>query len=589
MRRDEFNVLVCLEKRSGLTQRELAQQCCISLGTANTLVRALKTAQLIDDDNCITAAGIEALAPYRVENAVIMAAGMSTRFAPISYERPKGVLRVRGEILIERQIRQLKEAGIDDIVVVVGYKREEFFYLEDAFGVKIIVNDEYAMRNNNSTIKKVEQLLGNTYICSSDDYFTENPFEQYVFDAYYAAVYQEGETDEYCLRTKGKDDWIVGVDFGGADAWVMLGHAYWNRAYSHAFCDILDRIYNEPETAGKLWEDIYAEHVRELPMVMRKYPPGSIWEFDSLDELSAFDPHFVENVDSQILDNICSTLACERADVHSFKPIKQGLTNLSVRFDAPGGTYVYRHPGAGTQGTVNRASETFSEKAALELGIDCTFVHEDPEEGWKISHYIEGCTPFDYHDADHVSRAMRLIRKLHESGISSEWTFDIHRNARDIIGQLGRIDFPGFQELLDLATQLDGLIKADGLAPVLCHNDFCDHNLLVHDDGIDLIDWEYSAMADYASDLGTFICCSDYGISEAETALQDYFGREPSADEMRHCMAHVGLNSFYWFMWALYKDKTKEPLGGWVYRWYRTALTFGEHALDLYGRERGDR
>ena len=45
---------------------------------------------------------------YRVENAVIMAAGLSSRFAPISYEKPKALICVRGEILIERQIRQLQ-------------------------------------------------------------------------------------------------------------------------------------------------------------------------------------------------------------------------------------------------------------------------------------------------------------------------------------------------------------------------------------------------------------------------------------------------------------------------------------------------
>lgn len=66
---------------------------------------------------------------YRVDNAVILAAGLSSRFAPISYERPKGLLKVRGEILIERQIKQLQAAGINEIFVVVGYKQEFFYYL----------------------------------------------------------------------------------------------------------------------------------------------------------------------------------------------------------------------------------------------------------------------------------------------------------------------------------------------------------------------------------------------------------------------------------------------------------------------------
>ena len=78
-----------------------------------------------------------------VKNAVIMAAGTSSRFAPISIERPKALINVKGEILIERQIKQLKESGIYDISIVVGYKHESFSYLKDKFNVKLIDNPYY--------------------------------------------------------------------------------------------------------------------------------------------------------------------------------------------------------------------------------------------------------------------------------------------------------------------------------------------------------------------------------------------------------------------------------------------------------------
>lgn len=117
---------------------------------------------------------------YKVDNAIIMAAGASSRFAPLSYEMPKALIPVRGEVLIEREIRQLKEAGVPEIILVVGYRKEQFAYLADKFGVKIIENPDYNIRNNNSTIHAVREYLGNTYICSSDNYFTQNPFEAEV-------------------------------------------------------------------------------------------------------------------------------------------------------------------------------------------------------------------------------------------------------------------------------------------------------------------------------------------------------------------------------------------------------------------------
>ena len=89
---------------------------------------------------------------YKVDNAIIMAAGTSSRFAPLSYEMPKALIEVKGEILIERQIRQLQQAGIRQIIVVVGYKKEQFEYLNNKFGVVIVENEEYLSRNNNGSI-----------------------------------------------------------------------------------------------------------------------------------------------------------------------------------------------------------------------------------------------------------------------------------------------------------------------------------------------------------------------------------------------------------------------------------------------------
>ena len=123
----------------------------------------------------------------KVENAIIMAAGTSSRFAPLSYEKHKALTVVRGEVLIERQIKQLQSAGISDIYIVTGYKAEQFEYLSSIFDVKFIYNPEYLVRNNNGSIWAARDVLNNSYVCSADNYFTKNPFELNVDDAYYAA------------------------------------------------------------------------------------------------------------------------------------------------------------------------------------------------------------------------------------------------------------------------------------------------------------------------------------------------------------------------------------------------------------------
>ena len=68
----------------------------------------------------VTNKGHSELAPYKVKSAVILDAGIGRRLAPLSFERPKALIKVRGEVLIERLIHQLNEVGVDNIYVVVG-------------------------------------------------------------------------------------------------------------------------------------------------------------------------------------------------------------------------------------------------------------------------------------------------------------------------------------------------------------------------------------------------------------------------------------------------------------------------------------
>lgn len=258
---------------------------------------------------------------YKVDNAIIMAAGTSSRFAPLSFEKPKALITVKGEVLIERQIRQLKEAGINQIILIVGYKKEQFYYLKDKYGVIVVENNDYSIRNNNSSIYAVRNYLGNSYICSADNYFAVNPFENEVDDAYYAALYSDGSTSEWCMQTD-ENGYVNNVQIGGKDAWYMLGHVFWNEKFSKRFVEILLDEYELPETAGLLWEAIYMKHLDELKLKVRHYDDDSIFEFDSLDELRKFDTSYISNTRSSILKKIANELYCSEAEIIDIRVVK---------------------------------------------------------------------------------------------------------------------------------------------------------------------------------------------------------------------------------------------------------------------------
>ena len=120
-----FTVLYEYLKNPYASQREVAERTGLSLGSVNAANKELTNEGLLESDS-LTDNGYEALHPYKVENAVILAAGLSSRFAPISYEKPKGLLKVRGEILIERQIRQLQDAGISNSISSISKASSAF-------------------------------------------------------------------------------------------------------------------------------------------------------------------------------------------------------------------------------------------------------------------------------------------------------------------------------------------------------------------------------------------------------------------------------------------------------------------------------
>lgn len=583
MTKNQFLILYTIFKNKVESQRELSALCNLSLGSINKELKFLEGKKFIENYS-LTESGKSKLDEYKVDNAIIMAAGMSTRFAPLSYELPKGLLEVKGERIIERQIKQLREAGIEKIIVVVGYMKERFFYLEDKYDVEIIVNNEYYKRNNNSTLYVAQKHLKNSYICSSDNYYTVNVFESYVYDSFYSAVHEKGHTDEYCITTNSSGK-ITKVTVGGENEWIMLGHVYFSKAFSEKFVNILLADYNNIGVDQMLWEDIYINHIKELDMHIKKYKKNEVLEFDSLDDLRLFDSKYINNTGSKILSNITKVLKCNEEEIKNIIPIKKGLTNSSFYFECKGEKYVYRHPGAGTQEIINRESEATSQNLAKQLGLDNTLIYISAEEGWKISHFIDNCIDFDYHNMDDVNKGLILVKKLHDANVVSKWDFNIYGEAEKLIMLMGKnkpSDFQDFEDLRTMVAKLYDFAEKDGIPKRICHNDCYSPNFLTNGNVMYLIDWEYSGNSDPASDLGTFICCSDYTTEEALEILKIYFGRDLTEMEKRHYLAYVAISGYYWFVWALYKESVGEIVGEYLYIWYKYAKTYSKIALELY-------
>lgn len=85
---------------------------------------------------------------HEIKSAIILAAGRGKRLEGLTDNKPKSLLEVRGQVLIERLIEQLQAKGIDDIYVVTGYKYWMFDYLNEKYGVTLVYNKKWFCTNN---------------------------------------------------------------------------------------------------------------------------------------------------------------------------------------------------------------------------------------------------------------------------------------------------------------------------------------------------------------------------------------------------------------------------------------------------------
>lgn len=585
MTRDEFNVLNRLYNISIGRQETLSD-----IGLNNALRKGGTIQRLIEQGYVdarfehITESGKLALEPYRVNNAVILAAGAATRFIPLSLEQPKGLFEVRGQALIDRQIEQLKEAGIDDITIVLGYKKEMFFYLKDKYNVKFKFNSTYNIKSNIESIYLAREELGNTYVCSCDNYFIDNPFNQFEYQSFYAGMRVDKPVNELYANIND-DNRITKLMERKKDGYILLGHSFWKKEFCDAFIEISSREREAGTYDHTFWEWLVMDYIDALPeFYFKEYTIDSIFEFDYFEELRKFDYEYIQNTNSKIMSNIKSVFNCDEADIIDFRNVSEGMTNTSFIFKYKDVDYIYRHPGEGTENIISRKNECSSLKLAKEWEIDPTYIYMDIDEGWKISRYITSFREPEYDNFDDSKRVLRVLRRLHKLPIKVDYGLRPWEDALEMESMLIKKAPDCFKPYICLKEKIKKLYEMtlnDGIEKCFCHGDTYKPNwMITPEDEVILIDWEYSGYSDPGIDVGYYIVDAMYDFEDAKKFIKEYLADEYNDDNEFHFMAYSAIIAYYWFVWALYRESCGAVMGEALYNWYQMAIKYADYLLE---------
>lgn len=260
---------------------------------------------------------------HKVDNAIIMAAGYSARCMPLSNVMPKGLFQVKGEILLEREIRQLKEAGVGEIIVVTGFMAKKFEYLKDKYNVKLIHNPDYDKYNNIASLYAAKKYIHNSYILCADNYYVENVFASNVETSYYSCVYSEKYCDEFCVTGIDENGFITSIHRGGERAWYTIGDCFFDEEFSAKFVGFLEEEWDtQPEVRNMLMDDFHIRHIKDLPLRKIERNSDYVLEFDTLEEIRAFDSEFQKFVEENLdQTNVVNRVFTKYSEVKSYHSV----------------------------------------------------------------------------------------------------------------------------------------------------------------------------------------------------------------------------------------------------------------------------
>lgn len=289
MTEKEFDILTILEShKDKLSQRELAKDIGVSVGTINSNLVALEEAGFVEG-GIITQKGIAALEPYRVKRAVFIAAGFGSRLVPITLNTPKSLIRVKGERIIDSMLDAVIKAGIEEIIIVRGYLSEQFDQLLYKYpNIKFIENPAYNETNNISSAMCARFNLSNAYILEAD-ILLRNPYliKKYQYCSNYCGVKCDS-TDDWCLSAnKGR---VTGVSVGGVNGYRMVGISYWTEKDGKHLSECIEKVYKMPGGKERYWDNVPLTYfIDDFDIHIRECSFDDFVEIDTYNELKALD------------------------------------------------------------------------------------------------------------------------------------------------------------------------------------------------------------------------------------------------------------------------------------------------------------
>lgn len=585
MNNSKQDILNNLIKEPFINQRILAAQTGHSLGIVNRSIKELISEGYLDEEIRPTEKAFCEAKEKAPKNAIILAAGFGMRMVPINTETPKGLLEIKGERLIERTIRQLHEVGITEIYVVVGFMKEQYEYLIDEYGVDLIVAPDYAAKNNLHSLKTAADHLSNSYIIPCDIWCEKNPYSRNELYSWY--MVSDLVDDDSTVRVNRKQELVVQKEQAGGNA--MIGICYLLKAEAEIVRERLEELGRDSRYDGAFWEETLYQKDRMI-VTARVVHAADAVEINTYEQLREIDSDSSQ-LQTEAIQVICQALGARPDEVTKITVLKKGMTNRSFLFFCKDKKYIMRIPGEGTDQLINRRQEAAVYQTIAGRKICDEIAYINPENGYKITEYLEGARVCDAENEEDLQKCMKKLREFHGQKLRVDHSFDLFGQMEyyESLWEGTPSVYKDYEKTKDHVLQLKDYIEENAGEQVLTHIDAVPDNFLfVQANGkeeIRLIDWEYAGMQDPHVDIAMFCIYSLYKKEQVDHLIDLYF--EGNCDERTRIKiyCYIAVCGLLWSNWCEYKRKLGVEFGEYSLRQYRYAKDYYKIVQQELGEE----
>lgn len=279
---------------------------------------------------------------------------------------------------------------------------------------------------------------------------------------------------------------------------------------------------------------------------------------------------------------IASLLNAKLEDIQLITKLNKGMTNDTYIFEYKNNQYIIRIPGKGSEKLIDRYQEGKVYSALKGKNICENIIYYDETTGCKIAEFYQNARVCNPHDKNDISLAINKLKEFDNLNLQVDFEFNIFEKIESYEKLFAnKSKYNDYVSVKNKIYELKPFIEDNVQQKTLTHIDFVYDNILIINNEVKLIDWEYAGMQDPHVDIAMFCIYAMYDKQDVDMLIDMYFDNKCSQNNRIKIYCYIAICGLLWSNWCEYKESIGVVYGEYAKKQYEYAKEYSKMAYEL--------